>query len=400
MRISSEQQFQQGIDSILTQQAKLNITQEQVASGDRVLTPSDDPAASTQILKLSALIASNEQFERNVVFAQNQLELAEGRLGYAGNIIQRVRELVVQANNASQSNETRAAIGGEIESRLDELLGVANSKDASGEYIFAGYNAKTIPFVKQGAGYVYQGDQGERLLQISEDLQIKVRTNGADIFQKIPEGDGRFVLTSPASNVGNTLIHANTTSESMVDTYTLAFSQASATDPVTYQISGASSGIVASGTYEEGESISFNGISLILQGRPEDGDNYTIAPAGKQDLFQSLNELAQQLQAPKVVAADLAKLGNDLGQSLNGLDQVLDSLLGHRSNMGNRLQQLDVRITENADAGLRYERSISELKDLDYANAVGRLNMQMTALQAAQQAYIKVQGLSLFNLLR
>lgn len=400
MRISSEQQFQQGIDSILTQQAKLNITQEQVASGDRVLTPSDDPAASTQILKLSALIASNEQFERNVVFAQNQLELAEGRLGYAGNIIQRVRELVVQANNASQSNETRAAIGGEIESRLDELLGVANSKDASGEYIFAGYNAKTIPFVKQGAGYVYQGDQGERLLQISEDLQIKVRTNGADIFQKIPEGDGRFVLTSPASNVGNTLIHANTTSESMVDTYTLAFSQASATDPVTYQISGASSGIVASGTYEEGESISFNGISLILQGRPEDGDNYTIAPAGKQDLFQSLNELAQQLQAPKVVAADLAKLGNDLGQSLNGLDQVLDSLLGHRSNMGNRLQQLDVRITENADARLRYERSISELKDLDYANAVGRLNMQMTALQAAQQAYIKVQGLSLFNLLR
>ena len=400
MRISSEQQFQQGIDSILTQQAKLNITQEQVASGDRVLTPSDDPAASTQILKLSALIASNEQFERNVVFAQNQLELAEGRLGYAGNIIQRVRELVVQANNASQSNETRAAIGGEIESRLDELLGVANSKDASGEYIFAGYNAKTIPFVKQGAGYVYQGDQGERLLQISEDLQIKVRTNGADIFQKIPEGDGRFVLTSPASNVGNTLIHANTTSESMVDTYTLAFSQASATDPVTYQISGASSGIVASGTYEEGESISFNGISLILQGRPEDGDNYTIAPAGKQDLFQSLNELAQQLQAPKVDAADLAKLGNDLGQSLNGLDQVLDSLLGHRSNMGNRLQQLDVRITENADARLRYERSISELKDLDYANAVGRLNMQMTALQAAQQAYIKVQGLSLFNLLR
>ena len=71
MRISSEQQFQQGIDSILTQQAKLNITQEQVASGDRILTPSDDPAAATQILKLSALVASNEQFERNVVFAQN-----------------------------------------------------------------------------------------------------------------------------------------------------------------------------------------------------------------------------------------------------------------------------------------------------------------------------------------
>jgi len=400
MRISSEQQFQQGIDSILTQQAKLNITQEQVASGDRILTPSDDPAAATQILKLSALVASNEQFERNVVFAQNQLELAEGRLGYAGNVIQRVRELVVQANNASQSNESRAAIAGEIQNRLDELMGVANSKDASGEYIFAGYNAKTIPFVKQGAGYVYQGDQGERLLQISEDLQIKVRNSGAEIFQKVPEGDGRFVLTSPASNSGNLLVQTNTSSESGVDTYSLVFSQASATDPVTYQVSGASSGIVASGTYLDGESVSFNGISLILQGRPEDGDNYTIAPAGKQDVFQALSDLAQQLKAPKVDAAALAKLGNDLGQALNGLDQMLGSLLSHRSSMGNRLQQLDVRMTENADSRLRYERSISELKDLDYANAVGRLNMQMTALQAAQQAYIKVQGLSLFNLLR
>jgi len=400
MRISSEQQFQQGIDSILTQQAKLNITQEQVASGDRILTPSDDPAAATQILKLSALVASNEQFERNVVFAQNQLELAEGRLGYAGNVIQRVRELVVQANNASQSNESRAAIADEIQNRLDELMGVANSKDASGEYIFAGYNAKTIPFVKQGAGYVYQGDQGERLLQISEDLQIKVRNSGAEIFQKVPEGDGRFVLTSPASNSGNLLVQTNTSSESGVDTYSLVFSQASATDPVTYQVSGASSGIVASGTYLDGESVSFNGISLILQGRPEDGDNYTIAPAGKQDVFQALSDLAQQLKAPKVDAAALAKLGNDLGQALNGLDQMLGSLLSHRSSMGNRLQQLDVRMTENADSRLRYERSISELKDLDYANAVGRLNMQMTALQAAQQAYIKVQGLSLFNLLR
>jgi len=117
-------------------------------------------------------------------------------------------------------------------------------------------------------------------------------------------------------------------------------------------------------------------------------------------VFQTLSDLAQQLKAPKTGGADLAKLSNDLGQSLDGLDQMLGSFLGHRSSMGNRLQQLDVRITENADARLRYERSISELKDLDYANAVGRLNMQMTALQAAQQAYIKVQGLSLFNLLR
>ena len=55
---------------------------------------------------------------------------------------------------------------------------------------------------------------------------------------------------------------------------------------------------------------------------------------------------------------------------------------------------------ENANGFLRLERQTSELNDLDFAEAVSRLNLQTTALQAAQQAYIKIQGLSLFNYLR
>ena len=85
---------------------------------------------------------------------------------------------------------------------------------------------------------------------------------------------------------------------------------------------------------------------------------------------------------------------------MNEMDQVLGNFLSARASLGNRLQQLDVRATENVDAKIRYDRSISELKDLDYAQAVSRLNMQMTGLQAAQQSYVKVQGLSLFNYLK
>lgn len=135
MRISSSQQFQQGIDAILRQQAKLTKTQEQLATGNRILTPSDDPAASTQLIKLSALIASNSQYDRNITFAQNQVGLAESKLKSAGDIIQRVRELVVQANTAIHSNSSRGAIATEIQNNLDAMLDVANSKDASGEYI-------------------------------------------------------------------------------------------------------------------------------------------------------------------------------------------------------------------------------------------------------------------------
>jgi flagellar hook-associated protein 3 FlgL len=82
------------------------------------------------------------------------------------------------------------------------------------------------------------------------------------------------------------------------------------------------------------------------------------------------------------------------------LDQALEHLQSRRTIVGNRLQALDTRTNENADERLTLESNISELEDIDFAEAVSRLNLQSTALQAAQQAYIKIQGLSLFNFIR
>ena len=53
MRLSSVQIFQQGISSILDQQSKLNQTEQQLATGRRILTPSDDPVAAVQILDIT-----------------------------------------------------------------------------------------------------------------------------------------------------------------------------------------------------------------------------------------------------------------------------------------------------------------------------------------------------------
>lgn len=398
MRISSSQQFQQGIDAILRQQAKLTKTQEQLATGNRILTPSDDPAASTQLIKLSALIASNSQYDRNITFAQNQVGLAESKLKSAGDIIQRVRELVVQANTAIHSNSSRGAIATEIQNNLDALLDVANSKDASGEYIFSGFNASTKPFVKEGDGYQYKGDQGERFLQVSEDIQVQVRDSGATIFQKIREGDGRLKLSPAASNQGNFIVTLESNVDSVVDTYAVSF--LSSESGQQYEVRNSAGEVVQSGSYNESAQISFNEINLTITGTPVAGDKIDVRPAEYSDIFTTLQKLVEQLAAPIDKGSQQATLTTNLSQSMNEMDQVLGNFLSARASLGNRLQQLDVRATENVDAKIRYDRSISELKDLDYAQAVSRLNMQMTGLQAAQQSYVKVQGLSLFNYLK
>ena len=398
MRISSSQQFQQGIDAILRQQAKLTKTQEQLATGNRILTPSDDPAASTQLIKLSALIASNSQYDRNITFAQNQVGLAESKLKSAGDIIQRVRELVVQANTAIHSNSSRGAIATEIQNNLDALLDVANSKDASGENIFPGFNTSTKPFDKEGDGYQYKGDQGERFLQVSEDIQVQVRDSGATIFQKIREGDGRLKLSPAASNQGNLIVTLESNVDSVVDTYAVSF--LSSESGQQYEVRNSAGEVVQSGSYNESAQISFNEINLTITGTPVAGDKIDVWPAEYSDIFTTLQKLVEQLAAPIDKGSQQATLTTNLSQSMNEMDQVLGNFLSARASLGNRLQQLDVRATENVDAKIRYDRSISELKDLDYAQAVSRLNMQMTGLQAAQQSYVKVQGLSLFNYLK
>ena len=400
MRISSTEQFQQGIDSILNQQAKLNQTQLQLATGKKVLKPSDDPAVATQLLNLSSLKANNLQYDRNINTALNELELQESVLASSGNVLQRVRELVIQANNATQGPQTREAIADEISNLADELLQLANTKSPSGEYIFAGYNSRTPAFAKSGAGYVYQGDQGQRLLQVSEDTQLAVRDNGADVFQGMMTGDGRFLLETPASNMGNGLVKMSSAIDAISDDYTLVFTQANADDPIIYSVTGAASGVVATGTYQAGEAINFNGVSVEIEGTPKNGDSFQVSRSVRQNVFQSVQSIADALLAGTETVAKSSKLVNDLSQSIGTVDEALDYLQSRRTIVGNRLQALDTRASENADGLLRLERQTSELNDLDFAEAVSRLNLQTTALQAAQQSYIKIQGLSLFNYLR
>ena len=400
MRISSIEQFQQGIDSILNQQAKLNQTQLQLATGKKVLKPSDDPAVATQLLNLSSLKANNLQYDRNINTALNELELQESVLASSGNVLQRVRELVIQANNATQGPQTREAIADEISNLANELLQLANTKSPSGEYIFAGYNSRTPAFAKSDAGFVYQGDQGQRLLQVSEDTQFAVRDNGADVFQGMTTGDGRFLLETPASNTGDGLVKMSSTIDAISDNYTITFIQANPGDDLLYSVAGEDTGAVKTGTFAAGEAINFNGISIEIEGTLENGDSYAINRSVRQDVFQSVQAIANALLAGTETGAKSSKLANDLGQSISTMDQALEHLQSRRTIVGNRLQALDTRASENADGLLRLERQTSELNDLDFAEAVSRLNLQTTALQAAQQSYIKIQGLSLFNYLR
>lgn len=400
MRLSSVQIFQQGISGILEQQAKLNQTEQQVASGKKILTPSDDPAAAVQIMDINEDLELIDQYAKNANFAEGQLGLEESVLADVGNVLQNVRELVVQANNATQTPETRGSIATEIEARLDELQALANTRDANGEYLFAGFQSTTEPFVRQGNSFSYNGDDGQRFLQLGSSTQVGVRDSGFDVFMSIPSGNGTFDVEPSATNTGAAVVGTTSVAGSFIpDDYAVTYSQATPNDPITYQVTDSTPAVIGSGTYVPGETITFAGASLRIDGVPADGDSFDVTPSIKQDVFTSLQAIVDDLNNAGSSPAAVAAVNNGMGQALNNIDQALGHVLEVRADVGVRLNQVETQRSINESFTLQLESTLSDIQDLDYAEAISRLNLQLTALQAAQQTYVKVQGLSLFNYL-
>jgi len=95
-----------------------------------------------------------------------------------------------------------------------------------------------------------------------------------------------------------------------------------------------------------------------------------------------------------------AAMNNAVNAQLQNLDQAQGSFLNTRTQIGARMNTLDQQTSLGSDMKLQYDTTLSGLQDLDYASAASKFSQQQSALDAAQQAYVKMQNLSLFNYLK
>ncbi|MGB5452997.1 MAG: flagellar hook-associated protein FlgL [Sedimenticolaceae bacterium] len=179
MRISTSQIFRQGVDAMLEKQREVSRTELQVATGKRILTPSDDPSAAVRILDLQESQKRLAQYQRNADVATAKLDQEETALQGMENLLQRVRELALQGNNDPTGAEGRSAIAAEVRQHIESFLQIANSQDANGEYIFAGFQSQTRPFSHDGiGGFSYSGDSGQRMLKIGDSREVAIGDPG------------------------------------------------------------------------------------------------------------------------------------------------------------------------------------------------------------------------------
>jgi len=182
-RISTNLMFDRSTTAMLRQSADLLKTSQQLSTGKRILTPSDDPSGSARALALSQSIAINDQMIRNQEYAQETMQILEGTLAGVTENIQQMRERFIYGANGTLSAADRQIVARELREQFGTLLSLGNARDINGNYMFGGHESNEPPF--QGdisTGVTYVGDDGVREMRVSLSRDMGVTLPGQAVF--------------------------------------------------------------------------------------------------------------------------------------------------------------------------------------------------------------------------
>ncbi len=426
MRVSTQQIFQTGLAGMLQQQSTLNNLSEQLSTGNALNNPATNPTAYNQVLNLGSRIANLQSYQQNNQYVQQNLQLSSSTLQSVGTLINQVQQLAVQMNNGTVNGSDLQNAVTAMQGNLQQLVQLANTQDANGKYIYGGTQDGSSPFALQSNGQViYQGDGGTNSLQIGPSLSVPSNQPGSAIFMDIPAGNGTFTVTPSAANYSSNSSGTVTLGPgSVLDP--AAAQAAFVASGVSYQISisqNSSSGMtftvssgtgnpvsswssVSSGTYTPGQSIQIPGpngplAAVTAQGTPGSGqtDSFTLGAAKPQSLFQTFQDIITALQAGNGSAAANTQRAQGLSNALANLSAAQTQLLSVQAGIGSQLQQAQSVSTLNSNLTEQFQTTQGNLADISYPQVITQFQESSTALQAAQKAFVQVQGLSLFNYL-
>lgn len=180
LRITNNIMVDRALRDIQLASGRVDRAQRDISSGYRILRPSDDPTGTARVQVLKESLALNEQHGRNVNMAKDFLNSTETALSQVTTIIQRVRELSIQAANGTYTDTDRQGIAKEIGQLREELTSLGNTQVA-GRYILNGFDTLTKPFATPAS--TGTPNAGERLeVEIGKGVTISYNLTSDEVF--------------------------------------------------------------------------------------------------------------------------------------------------------------------------------------------------------------------------
>ncbi|MDT9580662.1 flagellar hook-associated protein FlgL [Stenotrophomonas indicatrix] len=397
-RISTGMMYSQSVALMMAKQAKLSHLEQQIATGSKIVSAKDDPVAAGAAVGLDRSLAALERMKLNGNNVQNRLGVQENTLAQVNDLMARVNDLTIQASNPALSAPDKKTLITELNQIREGLLSLANSSDGTGRYVFGGTNDSDPPFARIDGKVVYRGDQTQRQVEVGPDTYVRDALPGSEIFLRIPTGDGFVDGSAAAGNAGNGVL-TNITRDGSDSWNGQSFSvRFTAADQ--YEVLDGAGNVTGTGTYKAGSELEINGVRLQIAGAPATGDSFNVQAASSRDIFGTMDKLIAALDADTGTPAKMAAQQNELQSALRDVGRAAERMIDSRAAGGAQLKALDNAAEMREANGVTLKTTLSEMRDLDYADALSQYQLESTALQAAQTLFSQMQSMSLFNKIR
>jgi flagellar hook-associated protein 3 FlgL len=188
MRVTQSMMNTQLLRNISNNLGRMNTLQNQLATGQRINAPSDDPVGLTYSMRYRSEISANDQYIKNVDSASSVLDYSDMAMGQAGDVLQRIRDLAVQGANGSMPQAGYDSINLEVKELYKQMVDIGNSK-FNGKYVFNGESTETPPYPKQGLddpgspkAYEVSTDTGQIKYELAPGVTLASNIIGNDVF--------------------------------------------------------------------------------------------------------------------------------------------------------------------------------------------------------------------------
>ena len=193
-RITTQMTASMTLNDLQQSLNRLDTTQQQLSSGKKLNQPSDDPYGTSQAMSLNGQLSSLNDYTNNITDGTAWTQQATTSLGDIDSMVQRVRELVVQASNGTYTQSDLNASASEVNQLIDAIKQEANAS-YNGQYIFSGTSTGTAPY-QTGSTDTYQGGTGSVDRLIGPNTTLSINTNISSLLGNgQASGDGGLLDT-------------------------------------------------------------------------------------------------------------------------------------------------------------------------------------------------------------
>ena len=428
MQVSTKLFNQQSVNQFGKITKEIQDLQAKVSTGKNILKSSDDPVSAVELSAAKEQKNILERFNRNIESAQRRLDLADGSMQQAINVMTRISELAIQSANDTNGVAERVAMRTEVEQLANVMLEIANTRDAQGQSLFAGYHTNTQAFSKKVDGtFEYNGDRGKHSLQISESMNVATSIDGGTAFETVDTGSGRKSVFNIITNIINTMNNASQLSNQGSARAKASLDFKVPRDPQnwSFTLSGGSGSTTINATLSDGNyndvvskinaSTSTTGVQASLDatsGRITLIDNQSreikitnIQIEGTDFASEKVSSYVDfnTLEGSGAVVGNYRRLSDVdqlISSSVKEVKKATDHLSLQRAYLGAQINKAELQKEALDQRIISTSEKVSDLGDADLAALVTQIQSLLINRDAAQQAYAKISQNSLFDFIQ